>query len=82
MQAILAMDAYNRTNNAAHPVRIKGLGGDGSPIGTASVLQIQTTPSGFVGVAYSMADGSTTISYRGTDFAGGPNSLDTTMVGD
>ena len=66
MNAILAMDAYNRNSPNEPLVRIKELGGVGSQVGTASILEIRATESGFVGVAYSMADGSTTISYRGT----------------
>ena len=74
MLAILSMDSYNRGYGAG----IEGLGGPGSQIGTATMLN-KTIPAGseeagFYAAAYTlnsvvgdMAAGTTAISYRGTD---------------
>jgi hypothetical protein len=65
LRAILAMDAYNRGYNAG----IKNL--NESPIGDATFFKDKgdTTAqaAGFYAVAYTLADGSKVISYRGTD---------------
>lgn len=71
--AILSMDAYNRDYGAG----IGGLGGEGSQIGTATLLKDSSIladesclrlvkASGFYAIAYDTAYG-TVISYRGTD---------------
>jgi len=71
--AVLAMDSYNRDYNAG----FDDLGGTGSQIGTATVLngsellvdenqQRLDQPAGFYAVAYDTPYG-TVISYRGTD---------------
>ncbi len=69
MQAILAMDSYNRGYNEG----IAGLGGVGSQIGNAVISQQSNVlegsdeiEAGFYAVAYNY-DGGTVISYRGTD---------------
>ena len=73
MNAILAMDSYNRGYNPG----ISGLGGEGSAIGTATVKKDATQlldagvaeAAGFYAVAYQWNDDSI-ISYRGTDNPG------------
>jgi len=70
LRAILAMDAYNRGYNVGTKV-------SGSQIGDATVykdaldktlLQEGTAEAaGFYAVAYTLANGSKIISYRGTD---------------
>lgn len=69
MHAILAMDSYNRGYNEG----IVGLGGIGSQIGNATVLQQSNVnagseefTAGFYAVAYNFG-GQTVISYRGTE---------------
>jgi hypothetical protein len=69
MQAILAMDAYNRGYNEG----ITGLGGIGSQIGNAVISNESDTgvndpgvAAGFYAVAYYFG-GQTVISYRGTE---------------
>lgn len=71
LRAILAMDAYNRGYNAG----IKDLGGVGSQIGEATLSTDSTlgfgegvdSAIGFYAAAYTVAGGSTVVSYRGTD---------------
>ncbi|WP_253707120.1 Mbeg1-like protein [Bradyrhizobium sp. WD16] len=63
--AILAMDAYNRGYGA-------GLKNLNTSIGSASLLPTSALPdgsqaAGFFAQAYSLQDGQTVISYRGTD---------------
>lgn len=69
MQAILAMDSYNRGYNEG----LTGLGGVGSQVGLATITQQSDilngsdgVEAGFYAVAYSYY-GDTVISYRGTD---------------
>jgi hypothetical protein len=68
--AILAMDSYNR----GYDEGIQGLGGPGTLIGTATFTEQSAiapdTPgvnAGFYAAAYTLADGTVVISYRGTD---------------
>jgi hypothetical protein len=71
--AILSLDAYNR----GYGVGMVGV--DGSQIGTAtvgissSVLPVDTEAASFYAQAYTLADGRTVISYRGTRFPGHPD---------
>jgi hypothetical protein len=62
--AILAMDSYNRGYDA-------GVNLDGRGIGTATLLDKNlltgSQSASFYAQAYNMADGTTVISYRGTD---------------
>lgn len=70
LYAILSMDSYNREYEEG----IAGLGGTGSKVGEAT---LQARPAntdlsawqafGFYASAYRLADGSTVISYRGTN---------------
>ena len=64
--AILAMDSYNRGYGAG----IEGLGGAGSKIGSATMLDIDlpagSVSSGFYAAVYDTPYGQV-ISYRGTD---------------
>jgi hypothetical protein len=64
--SILAMDSYNRGDNPG----IAGLGGAGSQIGNATLLNralpAGSVAAGFSASAYSTQFG-TVISYRGTD---------------
>jgi hypothetical protein len=66
MTAILSMDAYNR----GYGEGILGLGGSGSQIGNATMLNVAlpngSTAAGFYASAYSW-NGKTIISYRGTN---------------
>ena len=68
--AILAMDAYNRGYGAGIDF---GTNSDaaGSQIGNATVYRNKgdaaAQSAGFYAIAYKLADGSTVISYRGTD---------------
>ena len=79
--AILSMDAYNRGYNSG----ISGLGGEGSKIGAATIGkdaeqlldQGAAQAASFYAVAYDVdgadidgLDGTTVISYRGTDEIG------------
>ena len=93
LRAIQAMDAYNQGYN-------KGVNGVGDQIGTATKSQeSEINPgttgvsAGFYAVAYTLADGSMVISYRGTDdpvadaiygyglpLLGTPDSLQTNMA--
>jgi hypothetical protein len=76
--AILAMDSYNRGYgsglNDSGAGDQNGLGGQGSQIGTASVILDDVSEAaqaaGFYAVAYQTRYG-TVISYRGTDFTPG-----------
>lgn len=65
--SILAMDAYSRGYRPA----LEGLGGEGSQIGTAKLLNTLipdgSVEAGFYASAYTLDDGGTVISYRGTD---------------
>lgn len=77
--AILAMDSYNRGYNAGLGDPQTGL--TGTQIGTATV-RTDALPSGyqaasFFAQAYTLSNGQTVISYRGTDTFGESN-LDVT----
>jgi Ca2+-binding RTX toxin-like protein len=65
--SILSLDAYNRGYGAG----ISGLGGTGSEIGNATILDVDiptnSQAEGFYAVAYTLSSGPTIISYRGTD---------------
>ena len=70
--AILSMDAYNR--NYSPSITDQGLpnvGMSGSQIGTATLLEIPRPSNyqsaSFFAQAYTLANGQTVISYRGTD---------------
>ena len=63
--AILSLDAYNRGYNVGMDV------GGGTKFGNASIVSQDFTEAQqaavFYAVAYTLADGTTVISYRGTD---------------
>ena len=68
--AILAMDSYNREYGEG----ISGLGGAGSKIGSATLNALPDGTDliawksiGFYADSYKLDDGTTVISYRGTD---------------
>jgi hypothetical protein len=79
--AILAMDSYNRGYGAgladgkgdldAAGLDLDGLGGAGSHIGLATLLDYDlpsgSKAAGFYAAAYQLLDGEVVISYRGTD---------------
>jgi len=70
-KAILAMDSYNRGYGAGTGNSINGLGGVGSQIGNATIIDdkgdAEAQAAGFYAVAYTIAGGETVISYRGTN---------------
>ncbi|MBA4026593.1 MAG: hypothetical protein C0511_20300 [Hyphomicrobium sp.] len=69
MLAILAMDAYNRGYNPG--VSISGTSLGDATLGVSSDIEpgIPGVAASFFAQSYTLADGSTVISYRGTDRA-------------
>lgn len=75
LRAILAMDAYNR----GYGEGVLGLGtsaiGDATFLRDANDQEGLAQAIGFYAAAYTLTDGSTVISYRGTDSLNGAKCL-------